>query len=303
MVCIVLFLCAAIIIGPGDEQPASQPIATIPPPCIEGLYGTWRSDCKMAHVWVDTLKERTQARIEIRYDGSDIRLSALTPLSEHQRYFSHTMPILAKFNTVPYVAMRDYFWSPKPAQMAIGTETYEMVWDGLPAWKIKPDDMAKAYSALSSTDSVNASYLTTDGPVSVAINTQGWNEVKTTIPQNSKQAVQSGTSKDALKIVRQQMVDNHLGLRPSELKVTANPHGYGYFVYAPKDHYPFNIIWFANAGRAYALSGSAKQITPAIPFPIDIDTYEVLEGTGLKTATMGSGIEISAAGKQMAFGE
>jgi hypothetical protein len=70
---------------------------------------------------------------------------------------------------------------------------------------------------------------------------------------------------------------NQHGVHGADLRVIANPHGSGSFVYVDGRE---GFIWFVNGGDVIAVSGWAKNVTPA-----GLDPYEVRaefwNGTGL----------------------
>jgi hypothetical protein len=65
---------------------------------------------------------------------------------------------------------------------------------------------------------------------------------------------------------------NDLGVRPSELKVMANPRGEGQLVYVERTGFDAGrryLVWLVLDGTAYTINGQTHNLTPDLPFPSD----------------------------------
>ena len=78
--------------------------------------------------------------------------------------------------------------------------------------------------------------------------------------------------KDSISLVARAMTPNKLDVGENELLAKKNPTGEGTFVYVPRTQFEGverQIIWIVVDGKAYAISGPAKMITPTLLTPAD----------------------------------
>jgi hypothetical protein len=83
-----------------------------------------------------------------------------------------------------------------------------------------------------------------------------------------------GGSVNPLLLIGLKLTPNKLGIRESDLQTMPNPKGAGTFVFSPKTQF-FGverlILWLVLDGKAYALNGTTKGLTPELPYPRDAD--------------------------------
>jgi hypothetical protein len=76
---------------------------------------------------------------------------------------------------------------------------------------------------------------------------------------------------------------NKLGVSTSDLESKVNPKGAGTFVYVAQTRFrdvERNLVWLVLDGRAYALNGPSKMLTPGLPWPREGDE-SAWKATGL----------------------
>lgn len=77
--------------------------------------------------------------------------------------------------------------------------------------------------------------------------------------------------------------DNRLGVRPTDLRVMANPKGKGIFVYVPETVYfgrKRYLIWLVMEQKAHTLHESSREVTPEFESP-KAEDESFWEKTGL----------------------
>lgn len=109
-------------------------------------------------------------------------------------------------------------------------------------------------------------------------------------PQRSAQEAQSipkpparVPEPGAVSVVARALGSNTLGVRSSDLALKVNPKGAGTFVYVAQTRFgdvERNLLWLVLDGRAYALNGPSKLLTPNLPWPRDAEG-SVWKTTGL----------------------
>ena len=98
----------------------------------------------------------------------------------------------------------------------------------------------------------------------------------------------------AVALVASALSGNKLGVTSGDLLTKANPRGEGTFVYHPTTRFSGverYLLWLVVDGRAYALNGASKGITPTLSWPREaedavwsrtgLDKYSATEAVGL----------------------
>ena len=126
--------------------------------------------------------------------------------------------------------------------------------------------------------------------------TQKANEVKRSTIEKPKSVVESEPDNihQALNVVSTALGYNTLNVKASDLRAIDNSKGEGVFIYVPKTRFrdvERYIIWMVIDGKAYALNGPTKKVTPNLPWPRDapkntwkktgLDMYMATEAIGL----------------------
>ena len=126
--------------------------------------------------------------------------------------------------------------------------------------------------------------------------TQKANEVKRKTVEEPKPVVESAPNNrhQALNVVSATLGYNTLNVKASDLQAIDNSKGEGVFIYVPKTRFggaERYIIWMVIDGKAYALNGPTKKVTPNLPWPRDapkntwkktgLDMYMATEAIGL----------------------
>ena len=126
--------------------------------------------------------------------------------------------------------------------------------------------------------------------------TRKTNEVKISTIEKPKAVVKSTPNNlhQALNIVSTALGHNTLNVKASDLRAIDSSKGEGVFMYVPKTHFwdvERYIIWMVIDGKAYALNGPTKKVTPNLPWPRDapkntwkktgLDMYMATEAIGL----------------------
>ena len=126
--------------------------------------------------------------------------------------------------------------------------------------------------------------------------TQKANEVKRRTMEKPKPVVESEPNNihQALNVVSAALGYNTLNIKASDLWAIDNSKGEGVFIYVPKTRFrdvERYIIWMVIDGKAYALNGPTKKVTPNLPWPRDapkntwkrtgLDMYMATEAIGL----------------------
>ena len=98
------------------------------------------------------------------------------------------------------------------------------------------------------------------------------NEARRRTIEKPKPMARSATANldQALNVVTAALGKNTLNVNASDLRAVGNSKGEGVFIYVPKTRFrgvERYIIWMVIDGRAYALNGPTKKVTPSLPWP------------------------------------
>lgn len=104
-------------------------------------------------------------------------------------------------------------------------------------------------------------------------------------------AASSSTKQSPIDIVSASLGDNELQIRAADLRSVPNPKGQGVFVYVRKPDESRYIFWMVIDGKAYAMNGPTKSVTPHLLWPREapadtwrktaLDKYTVTEAINI----------------------
>ena len=112
----------------------------------------------------------------------------------------------------------------------------------------------------------------------------------------------SSTKQSPIGLILASLGDNKLQIRAADLRSVPNPKGQGVFVYVPKTRFRGDeryILWMVIDGKAYAMNGATKNVTPNLVWPREapadtwrktaLDKYTVTEAMNIvfKTENVG----------------
>jgi len=104
--------------------------------------------------------------------------------------------------------------------------------------------------------------------------------VPTIAPQSGTGTTAGGS---AVQSVASALANNKLGVAASDLRAKPNPKGKGTFVYVQQTWFfgvERKLVWLVLDGKAFAINGASKGVTPSLPFPREAPTAKWKE-TGL----------------------
>ena len=104
----------------------------------------------------------------------------------------------------------------------------------------------------------------------------------------------SQTKQSPIGLILASLGDNKLQIRAADLRSVPNPKGQGVFVYVPKTRFRGDeryILWMVIDGKAYAMNGATKNVTPHLVWPREapaatwrktaLDKYTVTEAINI----------------------